>query len=313
MSKRRAPLFLSLSLSFFFFFFFQCLFFSTLLCAVLSGDFGRGSFDFTRLFEFERALMLLFARFIMLLPMTPLRRTAFAAAARCRIRIPDGNCVALPSQTRLSYFSSSCKDDDDDANGAIAFVQERGHSEEVAKGVIKSLLDPAWGVQQGNLKITVERLAGRWEIGEDFGLEALAKAVEREQARTSGKKKVKIFVHPPSGERAFECVGFDGMSLRDVCEHGDGEGSHLLSEYLECACDGLMACSTCHVYVESAEARKILGPPCEDEEDMLDLAHEPKDNSRLGCQIALSPSLDGMHIRIPTDANNLFDHIPFDQ
>ena len=71
-----------------------------------------------------------------------------------------------------------------------------------------------------------------------------------------------------------------------MCEYGDGQGSDLLSEYLECACSGVMACSTCHVYVESEETRCVLGDPSEDEEDMLDLAFERKDAlSRLGCQI----------------------------
>ena len=55
-----------------------------------------------------------------------------------------------------------------------------------------------------------------------------------------------------------------------------------------------------------------VGPPCEAEQDMLDLAHEPQPNSRLGCQLTLRTELEGMVVHIPGGANNLMDHIPFE-
>ena len=45
--------------------------------------------------------------------------------------------------------------------------------------------------------------------------------------------------------------------------------------------------------------------------DMIDLAHEPTDFSRLGCQVILKPELDGLRVTIPGGANNMFDDIPF--
>ena len=45
---------------------------------------------------------------------------------------------------------------------------------------------------------------------------------------------------------------------------------------------------------------------------MLDLAHEPRDNSRLGCQLVFTPDLDGLELEVPDGANNLMDHIPFE-
>ena len=45
---------------------------------------------------------------------------------------------------------------------------------------------------------------------------------------------------------------------------------------------------------------------------MLDLAHEPRPSSRLGCQLELRPELEGMVVHMPNGANNLFDHIPFE-
>ena len=55
-----------------------------------------------------------------------------------------------------------------------------------------------------------------------------------------------------------------------------------------------------------------MGGPGEDEQDMLDLAYEPTEHSRLGCQIVLTPALEGMRLRVPGGSNNMFDHIPFD-
>jgi len=74
-----------------------------------------------------------------------------------------------------------------------------------------------------------------------------------------------------------------------------------------------MACSTCHVYVSdewwdaSGTDTHKIGPPSEAEEDMLDLAFDRRDTSRLGCQIVLSPNLEGLEIHLPKGANNLFD------
>ena len=159
----------------------------------------------------------------------------------------------------------------------------------------------------------VKALAGAWEVGADAGLDALAKAVERELARSQGKQVVRFYVREARGADAkpFECFGFEGMSLKDVIDHGEGEGAAVLGQMLECACSGVMACSTCQVYVDPAWLTAV-GEAGEDEQDMLDLAHEPRDNSRLGCQVRLSPELDGLVVAVPRGANNLFDHIPFE-
>ena len=94
------------------------------------------------------------------------------------------------------------------------------------------------------------------------------------------------------------------MSLKDVAEHGEGPGAALLAEVLECACSGVMACSTCHVYVDR-DSWDTVGAPSEEEQDMIDLAHEPGPYSRLGCQILLTPEMGGARILLPSGANNL--------
>ena len=68
---------------------------------------------------------------------------------------------------------------------------------------------------------------------------------------------------------------------------------------IDADCGGGMACATCHVYVNDKWFDKL--PAKEDgEEDMLDMAFEPKKNSRLSCQIIVSDELDGLIVNIPS-------------
>lgn len=73
---------------------------------------------------------------------------------------------------------------------------------------------------------------------------------------------------------------------------------------LEGACEGSLACSTCHVIVE-AEWYDVLGEASEDEEDMLDLAFGLTHTSRLGCQIKMTDELDGLVVRLPNATRNM--------
>ncbi|XP_016093421.1 adrenodoxin [Sinocyclocheilus grahami] len=64
------------------------------------------------------------------------------------------------------------------------------------------------------------------------------------------------------------------------------------------ACEGTLACSTCHLIFEEAVYKK-LGAVSDEEMDMLDLAYGLSDTSRLGCQVCLRKDLDGMILRVP--------------
>jgi 2Fe-2S ferredoxin len=63
-------------------------------------------------------------------------------------------------------------------------------------------------------------------------------------------------------------------------------------------CGGACACATCHIYVEGDWIDKLT-PMNELERDMLDFAFDVKENSRLSCQIKVSPALDGLVVRTP--------------
>ena len=87
-----------------------------------------------------------------------------------------------------------------------------------------------------------------------------------------------------------------GLSILEVAHRNDIG--------LEGACEGSLACSTCHVIVDPAWYAK-LKPAADDEEDMLDLAFGLSRTSRLGCQILMTPELDGLVVSLPSGTRNM--------
>lgn len=87
-----------------------------------------------------------------------------------------------------------------------------------------------------------------------------------------------------------------GLSVLEIAHRNDID--------LEGACEGSLACSTCHVIVDKAWFGK-LPPIQEDEEDMLDLAFGLTKTSRLGCQIRITEELDGLTVQLPAGSNNM--------
>ncbi|MFW0776761.1 MAG: ferredoxin family 2Fe-2S iron-sulfur cluster binding protein [Rickettsiales bacterium] len=102
------------------------------------------------------------------------------------------------------------------------------------------------------------------------------------------------FVSTDGNEQTFEVPS--GISLLEVA-HKNGIN-------LEGACEGSLACSTCHVIVDDEWFQK-LKPASEDEEDMLDLAFGLTHTSRLGCQIMVSDELDGIRVKLPSATRNM--------
>jgi ferredoxin len=74
-------------------------------------------------------------------------------------------------------------------------------------------------------------------------------------------------------------------------------------EPVEGACEGVMACSTCHVIVDAPDFEK-LPSASEEEEDLLDLAAHATRTSRLACQIILTEAMETLSVRIPPGARN---------
>ncbi|KAG5577705.1 hypothetical protein H5410_057839 [Solanum commersonii] len=87
-----------------------------------------------------------------------------------------------------------------------------------------------------------------------------------------------------------------GMSLLEAAHENDIE--------LEGACEGSLACSTCHVIVMDVDQYNKLEDPTDEENDMLDLAFGLTETSRLGCQIIAKPELDGIRVALPAATRN---------
>ncbi len=93
----------------------------------------------------------------------------------------------------------------------------------------------------------------------------------------------------PEGNR-HEVDAPVGATLLQIARQNDIE--------VEGACEGSLACSTCHVVVDGDAYERLRGPD-EDELEMLDLAFGLRPTSRLGCQIIMSEELDGLTVTIP--------------
>ena len=99
----------------------------------------------------------------------------------------------------------------------------------------------------------------------------------------------------PDGTR-LEVEAPLGLSVLEIAHRNDID--------LEGACEGSLACSTCHVIIDP-EWYESLQPASEDEEDMLDLAFGLTHTSRLGCQIKITQELDGLTVSLPSATRNL--------
>ena len=101
------------------------------------------------------------------------------------------------------------------------------------------------------------------------------------------------FIHPDGKRQDVDAPL--GLSVLEIAHRNDID--------LEGACEGSLACSTCHVIVDKAFFGHI-SEPTEDEEDMLDLAFGLKETSRLGCQIVMCDELDGLTVALPDETHN---------
>eukprot|EP00049_Salpingoeca_infusionum_P019482 m.362061 g.362061 ORF g.362061 m.362061 type:complete len:161 (-) comp20072_c0_seq1:179-661(-) len=97
-----------------------------------------------------------------------------------------------------------------------------------------------------------------------------------------------VFKDQEGGQQV--CHGRIGQTLLDVAIDNDLD--------LEGACGGTLACSTCHLILDQ-QYFDMLDEPDEEEMDMLDLAQDLRDTSRLGCQISLTKQLEGITVTFP--------------
>ena len=183
-----------------------------------------------------------------------------------------------------------------------SFLKDELHLEDerLQRGIVKAL-QSVYGSEV--------RLPHLHEFGRS-GLMELAVSVQKQQQQRRRRKNNKrpfrmVHFAIPHHRTAFDLKWRLGESLLDVAKsHPD-----LLGEYMEGTCGGQMSCCTCHVYLDEATFA-ALGPPCEAEEDMLDLAYEPRaKQSRLACQVKLREAQlrdPDITITIPTGVNDVW-------
>lgn len=99
------------------------------------------------------------------------------------------------------------------------------------------------------------------------------------------------------GDKKTEVEAQNGLSILEVAHQNDID--------LEGACEGSLACSTCHVIVKEQAVFDKLSEATEEEEDMLDLAFGVTMTSRLGCQIIVSDEIDGIELLVPSETRNI--------
>jgi len=107
-----------------------------------------------------------------------------------------------------------------------------------------------------------------------------------------------IYIHMPKitynthDNETYTIEVQNGLTVMEGAVQNDVPG-------IDADCGGGMACATCHVYVKEDWFNKLHKKE-DGEEDMLDMAFEPKPNSRLSCQIIVSDDLDGLEVNIPS-------------
>ncbi|KAL7566302.1 hypothetical protein ACA910_013628 [Epithemia clementina (nom. ined.)] len=149
-------------------------------------------------------------------------------------------------------------------------------------------------------------LAHLESFGKD-GLLALAASVEQQQMKHSKAPRPsrKVTFHVPHHRTSFELDWYKGDSLLDVAKNNE----EMLGEYMEGTCGGQMSCCTCHIYLNDATLER-LPKTSRAEKDMLDLSFDPRENSRLGCQVELRRSLLEMEepiiVTLPSDVHNVW-------
>lgn len=104
----------------------------------------------------------------------------------------------------------------------------------------------------------------------------------------------KVTFVKPDGERV-EVDAPLGKSLLEIAHQNGLE--------LEGACEGSLACSTCHLIIDEEDFDR-LPDATDDEEDMLDLAYGLTPTSRLGCQVVMTEELEGIVVSLPSGFNN---------
>lgn len=161
------------------------------------------------------------------------------------------------------------------------------NAEQIVRSIIKTCLGET---TNGSSKASTIRLQ------QSRMIQSISRNLSTSQPKLQNEEVEVTFVRA-SGER-IKAKGKIGDSLLDVVVNNqidlDGFG----------ACEGTLTCSTCHLIFSKADFDALPEKPGDEELDMLDLAYELTDTSRLGCQIVLTKDLNGLEVQVPATIND---------
>ena len=113
--------------------------------------------------------------------------------------------------------------------------------------------------------------------------------------KISMNNNIKIIFITEDGEK--EVLASKNDTLLEVARFGEID--------LEGACEGSLACSTCHLIIEDPNLYNSLPPIADEENDLLDLAFGLTATSRLGCQVKITETMHNMKVRLPNATRNI--------
>jgi len=103
-------------------------------------------------------------------------------------------------------------------------------------------------------------------------------------------------------------VALDGTKMPAKAKEGDNLLDIIVDNEIDIdgfgACEGTLACSTCHLIFKQEDFDRLPDEATDEELDMLDLAYGLTDTSRLGCQVCMTKELDGLEVNVPEGIND---------
>ncbi|KAM3398431.1 adrenodoxin-like protein 2, mitochondrial isoform X2 [Capsicum galapagoense] len=181
-------------------------------------------------------------------------------------------------------------------------LHDSGHVSLLKMGSSRSINTAAkfrtWGLLPSNCSNVTSPCTSRTSYGPLSRYQIFLGLRHNEYCTTPGNEKKQTisatFVDKDGEEKQIKVPV--GMSLLEAAHENDIE--------LEGACEGSLACSTCHVIVMDVDYYNKLEDPTDEENDMLDLAFGLTETSRLGCQVIAKPELDGIRVALPAATRN---------
>ena len=171
-----------------------------------------------------------------------------------------------------------------------AWLEQRGYDAHVSSEILHHL-------KENGVPPSVDFLNSLGEKGLSAFIDSIARV---RKSQNPNIPRIRVNVEVPHVHTQFSFDTDIGQNLKECAEEHKE-----LASYLQFACGGIAACSTCHVYIPEPYY-SLLDPPEEAELDMLDLASLPCQYSRLGCQIKLTEQCNNIVMEVPEEHLNLY-------